>query len=63
MHFHDKDVVVMYLENTALKSTEPDGKSILNEYKSADIRFNRRDRTHTELLVRDTGSAIMTELK
>ncbi len=63
VHFHDKDVVVVYLEDTALKSTELDGKSILNEYKSADIRFNRRDRTHTELLVRDTGSAVITELK
>jgi len=47
MHFHDKDVVVVYLEDSALKSTEPDGKSILNEYKAGDIRFNRRDRTHT----------------
>jgi hypothetical protein len=63
MHFHDKDVVVVYLEDSALKSTEPDGKSVLNEYKSGDIRFNRRDRTHTELLVRDTASAVITELK
>ncbi len=63
MHFHDKDVVVVYLEDTALKSTGPDGKSILNEYKSADIRFNRRDRIHTELLVREAGSAVITELK
>jgi hypothetical protein len=63
MHFHDKDVVVVYLEDSALKSTEPDGKSVLNEYKSGDIRFNRRNRTHTELLVRDTGSAVITELK
>ena len=63
MHFHDKDVVVVYLEDSALKSTEPDGKSVVNEYKSGDIRFNRRDRTHTELLVRDAASAIITELK
>ena len=63
MHFHDKDVVVVYLEDSALKSTEPDGKSVLNEYRSGDIRFNRRDRTHTELLVRDAGSAVITELK
>jgi hypothetical protein len=35
----------------------------VNEYKAGDIRFNRRDRTHTELLVRDTASAIITELK
>jgi hypothetical protein len=63
MHFHDKDVVVVYQDNTALRSTAPDGKSVLNEYKSGDIRFNRGDRTHTELLVKDTGSAVMTELK
>jgi hypothetical protein len=63
MHFHDKDVVVVYLEDSAPKSTEPDGKSILNEYKAGDIRFNRRDRTHAELLVRDTASAVITELK
>jgi hypothetical protein len=63
MHFHDKDVVVAYEEDTALKSTTPDGTSVVNEYKFGDIRFNRRARTHTELLVRDTGSAVITELK
>jgi len=63
MHFHDKDVVVVYLEDSALKSTEPDGKSVVNEYKAGDIRFNRRDRVHTELLVRDAASAVITELK
>ncbi len=49
MHFHDKDVVVVYLEDTALISTTPDGAKKLNEYKAFDIRFNKRDRTHTEL--------------
>jgi hypothetical protein len=63
MHFHDKDVVVVYLEDTALTSTTPDGKKTLNEYKAYDIRFNKRDRTHTELLDHGTGSAMMTELK
>jgi hypothetical protein len=63
MHFHDKDVVVVYEEPTALKSTTPDGKVTTNEYKSGEIRFNLRDRTHTETLIRDTGSAVMTELK
>ncbi len=63
MHFHDKDVVVVYEEDTALKSTTPDGKVTLNEYKSGQTKFNLRDRTHTELLVRGTGSAVMTELK
>ena len=63
MHFHDKDVVVVYQEPTALKSTTPDGKSVDHEYADGEVRFNRRDRTHTELLVRGGGSAVMTELK
>lgn len=63
MHFHDKDVVVVYEEDTALKSTTPDGKSVINELKSGEVRFNRHDRTHTELLIRGAGSAVITELK
>jgi hypothetical protein len=63
MHFHNTDVVVVYEEDTDLKSTTPDGKSIINEYKFGDTRFNRRDRVHTETLIRDTGSAVITELK
>jgi hypothetical protein len=63
MHFHDKDVVVVYLEDTALTSTTPDGAKTMNEYKAFDIRFNKRDRTHTELLTHGTGSAMMMELK
>jgi len=63
MHFHDKDVVVVYLEPTALTSTTLDGAKTLNEYKAYDVRFNKRDRTHTELLERGTGSAMMMELK
>jgi hypothetical protein len=63
MHFHDKDVVVVYREDAALISTTPDGKKTLNEYKAFDIRFNKGDRTHTELLDHGTGSAMMMELK
>jgi quercetin dioxygenase-like cupin family protein len=63
MHFHDKDVVVVYLEPTALVSTTPDGSKTLNEYKVFDIRFNKGDRTHTESLAHGEGSAMMMELK
>ena len=63
MHFHDKDVVVVYEEPTALTSTTPEGKKTVNEYKDGEVRFNLRNRTHTELLVRGGGSAVMTELK
>jgi hypothetical protein len=37
--------------------------STVNEYKDGQVKFNLRDRTHTELLIRGTGSAVMTELK
>jgi hypothetical protein len=63
MHFHDKDVVVTYLEDSPLQSTEPNGKAVVNEYKSGDIRFNKRDRIHTELVVRGSASAVIMELK
>ena len=63
MHFHDKDVVVVYLEDTALTSTTPDGKKTRNQYKAFDVKFNKGNRTHTELLDHGTGSAMMMELK
>ncbi len=63
MHFHDKNVVVVYEEDTALTSTTPDGKVVENDYKAGDVRFNLGNRVHSELLVRGTGSAVMTELK
>lgn len=63
MHFHDKDVVVVYLEDSALQSIEPNGKVTLNAYKSGDIRFNKGNRVHSELLDHDAASAVITELK
>jgi hypothetical protein len=63
MHFHDKDAVVVFEEDTALKSTTPDGKIVVSESRSGDVRFNRRERIHTEVLVRGTGNAVITELK
>ena len=63
MHFHDKDVVVVYLENGALKSTTPDRQSVVNDLSAGLIRFNARDRVHTEELVRGKARAIITELK
>jgi hypothetical protein len=63
MHFHDKDVVVVYEDDTALKSTTLDGASVASQYQTGEVRFNRGDRTHTELLVKDKGSAVIVELK
>jgi hypothetical protein len=63
MHFHDKDVVVVFLEDGDLKSTTSDGKEVVNQYKSGTVRFNQRDRTHSETLMNGKQRAIITELK
>ena len=63
MHFHDKDVVVSYLEDGDLTSITPDGKSVVNPYKSAMIRFNFGNRSHKEVLTKGTQRAIIVELK
>jgi len=63
MHFHDKDVVVYYLDDGDLQSTTPSGEKTVNPYKPGMIRFNLRDRSHTETLIRGKQHGIMTELK
>jgi len=63
MHFHDKDVAVVYEDDTTLKSTTLDGTSVVNHYQAGEARFNPGDRTHTELLVKARGSAVIVELK
>ncbi len=63
MHFHDKDVVVTYLGNGPLRSTQPDGQTTVNQYSAGMVRFNLRDRTHTEQLEFGTQRAIIVELK
>lgn len=63
MHFHDKDVVVMFLDEGDLKSTTAKGEVTVNSWKPGTIRFNLRDRVHTEELVRGKQRAIIVELK
>src|SRR5262249_30356740 len=63
MHFHSRDVVVIYLENGVLRSITPDGESTDNDYEAGTIRFNARDRVHFEQLVSGQQRAIITELK
>ena len=63
MHFHDKDVVVVFLEDGDLKSTTPDGKEVVNKYTTGTVKFNQRDRIHTETLINGKERAIITELK
>lgn len=63
MHFHDKDVVVTYLKDGSLKSTTASGESTVNDYKFGTVKFNLRDRTHTETLVKGSQRAIIVEFK
>ena len=63
MHFHDKDVVVTYLEDGELRSTEPNGQSVVNPHYFGFTKFNSGNRVHTEELIKGKGRAIITELK
>lgn len=63
MHFHDKDIVVAFRYDGALKSVTPDGASAINPNKAGDIRFNKGNRAHYEVLTTQRQSAVMMELK
>jgi hypothetical protein len=62
-HFHDKDVVVVYLADGELASTTPDGQVVNNPHFFGFTKFNARDRVHTETLVKGKARAIIVELK
>jgi hypothetical protein len=63
MHFHSRDVAVLYLGDGDLRSTTPQGVVTLNPYGFGDTRFNKPNRTHYEEVVNGTQRAILTELK
>jgi len=63
MHFHDKDVVVVYLADGELKSTTPEGKSEVNPISFGLTKFNAPNRTHSEELVKGSARAIIVEFK
>lgn len=63
LHFHPRDTVVVYLADGVLKSTTPDGKSVLNPNSFGFTKFSPRGRTHYEELVEGKASAVMVELK
>ncbi|MGO8970735.1 MAG: hypothetical protein ACLQDQ_14345 [Myxococcaceae bacterium] len=63
LHFHARDVVVVYLADGVLKSTTPDGKSVLNPHSFGLTKFSPRGRIHYEELVEGQASAVMVELK
>jgi hypothetical protein len=63
LHFHASDVVVVFLADGVLKSTTPDGKSVLNPHSFGLTKFSPRGRVHYEELVEGAARAVMIELK
>jgi quercetin dioxygenase-like cupin family protein len=63
LHFHARDVVVVYLADGVLKSSTPDGKSVLNPHSFGFTKFSPRGRVHYEELVEGEARAVMVELK
>jgi hypothetical protein len=63
MHFHNTEVVVVYLGDGDIASTTPDGKTTTTHHNPGHIVFYAPNRTHTEELVKGEQSGIMLELK
>jgi hypothetical protein len=63
MHFHDKDMVLVFLGDGDLRSTGPDGQVVVFQNSFGKVNFGPRGRTHSETLIRGTQRAIVTELK
>jgi quercetin dioxygenase-like cupin family protein len=63
MHFHNTEVVVVFLQDGDLSSTDPAGKTQTAHRSPGDIVFNLANRSHSELLVKGQASGIMLELK
>jgi hypothetical protein len=63
MHFHNTEVVVVYLGNGDIAATTPDGKRTVTHHNPGDIIFNLANRSHSEELVTGDMSGIMLELK
>ena len=63
MHFHNTEVVVVYLGDGDIASTTQDGKTAVNHRNPGDIVFNAANRSHSEEVVKGQQSGIMLELK
>jgi hypothetical protein len=62
-HFHDKDVVITYFADGAIKSIGLDGAETVNKVQYGLAKFNPRDRAHHELLAEGSARAVIVELK
>ena len=63
MHFHNTEVVVVFLGDGTIASTTQDGKTTVSQHNPGDIVFNAANRSHSEEVVKGQQSGIMLELK
>ena len=63
MHFHNTEVVVVYLGNGDITATTLDGKKTVTHHNPGDIAFNLANRSHAEELTQGEMSGVMLELK
>jgi hypothetical protein len=62
LHFHERDVVVVFLGEGTLASTPLEGAVTTRDHTDGMTLFNPGNRAHTETLVRGTGRVIVVEL-
>ena len=63
MHFHDKDVFLVFLDGGELKSTTPDGQATVRTIGTNESQFNPGNRAHREEMTKGAVRAIIVELK
>jgi hypothetical protein len=63
LHFHERDVVVVFLGEGTLTSTPLEGPVTTRDHTNGMTIFNPGNRAHTETLTRGTGRVIVVELK
>ena len=62
MHFHTKDVVVVFLAEGTLQSIAPNGEKTLADHTYGFAKFQPSGRLHTEDLVKGAARGIVIEL-
>jgi hypothetical protein len=63
MHFHDTEVLVVFLGDGDIADITPDGKKTITHHSAGEIVFNLANRSHSEELVKGHQSGVMLELK
>jgi hypothetical protein len=63
VHYHDKDVVIVFRDSGSIKSTQLNGESTVADDEFGTIRFSKSNRIHSEELVKGKEGAIVLELK